>query len=274
VKRSRFSLALLAAITTICFAAAGVVTGIVGAADERVASKGAPNTDALPRIDDVASQLLFYAERLEESLAEAEAYDESKQTRVEKDAATVAALAALLDRHTAEHAKKPAAQAMAAAGKEISANFRDHSKATAANGRLKQALAADDKSAESSKESSSSSASPANRSDHAATPMLMKQIRFIENRLKRAARRADSKKHRSEVAGYAATIAALAAPLAADAAHFAKQPELQRQWKEESDLMSAAAAKLNLAAHDEKADLAAAVRALDASCARCHAEFR
>lgn len=230
-----------------------------------------------PNVDDIVAQLRFYAIRLDDSLAKADAYDESKQTRVEKDAATVAALAALLSRHTADHAAKPHATAVQRNAADILANHRDHAKAAAANAQLKRLLAdtkpTETQPAEAPSANAERSAADTRTADTA--PMLMKQIRFVDNRLKRAARdRAASAKLRSEVAGHAATLAALAEPTAANARHYGKTPEQQQRWRDHCRDMATAAASLNLAAHDGAANLTEAVRNLDQSCNHCHAEFR
>jgi hypothetical protein len=222
----------------------------------------------LPKIDDVAGQLQIYIERLDESLAKADDYNEAKQSRVEKDAVTVAGLAGLLARHSGDHELKASAPGVQAAANEIAAKYREQAPAAAALLRIKQLQSGETK-AEGTLDSAKTDAA----TDAA---MLMKQIRFIDNRMKRAARdRSSSEKSRSEVAGHAATIAALAEPLARAAKRHAKTPGDVKEWIDQSNAMAIAAAKLNAAANEDAAsDLRDALRAVDATCARCHADFR
>lgn len=227
----------------------------------------APKMAELPSINDVAEQLGVYIERLEESLAKADDYNEAKQSRVEKDAVTAAALAGLLARHNGDHALKESALGVQAAANEMAAQYLEHAPAAAALLRIKQLQSGEAK----------PDANPAAMTE---TPtdaaILMKQIRFIDNRMKRAARdRVSPEKSRGEVAGHAATIAALAEPLARAAKPHAKTPGEVKEWIEQSNAMAAAAARLNSTAHDDAGkDLREALRAVDASCARCHADFR
>jgi cytochrome c556 len=251
-----------------------LIIGLVWGGDDRSGErteKGLPQ----PHIKDVVAQIRFYAERLDESLAKADAYDESKQTRVEKDAATVAALANTLARHHDENDIKSQANELHAAAAELSANLRDHARAAPANERIRLALAAksapDDKTPETGADSSTKpTANPVD-----TNPMLMKQIRFIDNRLKRAARGRDgSEKQRAEVAGHAATLAALADAMRANVKHYGKDAARERLWNDQCNDMAAAAAKLNDAARVPGENLSQFVRTLDATCARCHADFR
>lgn len=264
---------LVRAIAYVAIAGLSCASLAVVQAVEFRESSGDPKQEApLPNVDDVVAQMRFYADRLGESLAKADAYDESKQTRVEKDAATVGALAALLSRHTTDHATKPRANAIRQGAADILAGFRDHAKAAAAYAHLARLLTE----AKSTEPPAAKAERPAAETPAPdATPMLMKQIRFIDNRLKRAARdRAASAKLRAEVAGHAATLAALAESTAANAAHYGESPEQQQVWRDHCRDMAVAAARLNAAAHDGAANLAEAARSLDQSCNRCHADFR
>jgi hypothetical protein len=258
-------------VAVYCVAGIGFASGGEEPADGKNDAAVAP----LPHVDDVVGQLRFYAERLQESLAKADAYDESKQARVEKDAATVAALAGVLQRHCDDHALKPVAAHIRSAANEISANLRDYTKAAPANDRIAAALAGKATTDEKASAVEAASSPDAAKATADTNPMLMKQIRFIDNRMKRAARdRNASEKQRGEVAGHATTLAALAEAMAANSKHYGKTESRERQWNEACANMATAAAKLNAAARDSAANLSQAVRALDATCARCHADFR
>jgi len=181
---------------------------------------------------------------------------------------TAAALAGLLARHDGHHTLKATAAGVQAAANEMAAKYCEHAPAAAALLRIKQLQ--------------SGEAKPAEKPDSARTDaptdaaMLMKQIRFIDNRMKRAARdRSSPEKSRGEVAGHAAVIAALAEPLGRAAKPHAKSPDEVQEWIEQSNAMAATAARLNAVAHDDAGtDMREALREVDASCARCHADFR
>lgn len=249
------------------FAAAALLLGqsfLVAQAPDRAAADKPPQ----PNIDDIAAQIGFYAERLGESAQDDGDYNELDQTRVEKDAVTVAALALLLAQHDQDHALRPAAAAVLAAANDMAANHHEHAPTAAAYHRLSDALA-------SKAHSADGTTTPDAKFAVTDTAMLMKQIRYIENRLKRAASRNPTDKTRSDVAGHAATLAALAAPMAQDAKQFAKSAHQQRTWVRQSEAMAAAAAQLNAAANDVNVtSFNDAVRALDATCSRCHNDFR
>jgi cytochrome c556 len=258
----------LVAVAAHCVLMIGLVWGGDDKTDKNT-EKGPPQ----PHIEDVVAQIRFYAERLDESLAKSEAYDESKQTRVEKDAATVAALATILARNPDDHAAKPQAATLHAAAEEISANLRDHAKAAPANERICQALgetAATNDKTPTAPYGASPKPNPVD-----TNPMLMKQIRFIDNRLKRAARSRDAtEKQLAEVAGHAATLAALADAMRANAKHYGKDAAREQLWIDQCDDMATAAASLNVAARTPGENVSQSVRKLDATCARCHADFR
>jgi cytochrome c556 len=240
----------------------------VGAQD---AAPKAPAAE-LPKIDDVAAQLRVYVERLEESLAKADDYNEAKQSRVEKDAVTAAALAGLLARHDGDHTLKATAAGVQAAANEMAAKYLEHAPAAAALLRIKQLQSGEAK--PDAKPAATTDSAKADAPTDAA--MLMKQIRFIDNRMKRAARdRSSPEKARGEVAGHAAVIAALAEPLGRAAKPHATMPDEVQEWIEQSNAMAAAAVRLNAAANgDAASDLRVALRAVDATCTRCHADFR
>jgi hypothetical protein len=229
------------------------------------ADQGKPS---LPHVDDVVGQIRIYVERLDDALAKPDSYDVAKQARVEKDATTLAALAAMLARHDAQHDLKPAASAMRDAAAKMAANYREHEPCAAELKRIKDLLAGEAKAPSASSETSGPLAADA--------VMLMKHLRFIDNRLKREPRpRNPDAKARAEIAGHAATIAALAEPLSGGVKSYARAATREAAWQEQSTAMAVAAVRLNAAARDESgAKIAAAARALDATCNRCHADYR
>ncbi|MEX2188888.1 MAG: hypothetical protein WD875_18915 [Pirellulales bacterium] len=264
----RLSLFLTLAASCVAFPLAG--RALVGQTPDAAApDSSATDKPPQPKIDDIAAQLRDYAERLGESLEDDGDYNELDQTRVEKDAATVAGLAWLLVKHDDDHALKPAAPALLAAASEITTHYRDFEPSAAGYKRLSATLATKEKPGDAT---TAKDASP----PVAGTAMLMKQMRFIDNRLQRAAkRRPPTEKTRTDIAGHAATVAALAEPMSGDAKQFAKTADEVRLWQQQSADMAVAAARLNLLANDANAkDFSAAVRALDATCTRCHHDFR
>ena len=100
----------------------------------------------------------------------------------------------------------------------------------------------------------------------------MKQVTFVNNRLRRNMRRFDDKSE--DIALDAAVLSAIAQAVAHDYSA-AKNPEEQAQWYEFSREMRDSAGELNAQAHQrDRNAVDAALATLSKSCEQCHAVFR
>jgi hypothetical protein len=221
-----------------------------------------------PSAESLAQQIAFFAGRIQESLASETEYDIAKQTRVRKDAMTLAALARCMKQHGGEHVLVAAADEIATTADGMMVDRKDFSKTNSHWKSIEAALKRDAKSPE-------TPASPAARQNPDALAdidTLMKQIRFVENRLKLSASKLDEQPSREQVAGFAATYAALAKPLADLAPKYGKEAE---EWSAMSRALERSAIAASRAANGNDAPaMKSALRRVEQSCNACHAAFR
>ena len=101
---------------------------------------------------------------------------------------------------------------------------------------------------------------------------LMKQVTFVNNRLRRNMRRLDQKA--DDIALDAAVLSVIAQAVAHDTSAV-KDPTDSAQWVEFSNTMRDSAGELNAQAHQRNREGAeAALTTLTKSCEQCHAVFR
>lgn len=221
----------------------------------------APTRGAVVPVEDLKQQTAFFFERLDESLADASKYGLAKHARVKKDAATIALLVA----GRSEAGEIPTIQANEASRIAMALVSRANKFPEAARqlAALRKTLDATDP-------------MPAAAEEKLEWPtvdmgQLMKQMEFVDNRLKQTVNdAADFAQARDSAAGYAATLWAMAADMEAVPAKV--DPE---KWRKMSTAMRVEAAETNAKAH--AGDFSAtreAFRKLAATCNACHADYR
>jgi len=203
-----------------------------------------------------------YAGQLHEATASEQAYADG-QSKVKKEAHTLVALALCLGLSDEEAPLKKSAPAIVAAAKQLS-QATDYATAQAAEQALAAAVAG------------KATDGPELKWEPAASMgQLMKQVTFINARLKRGARPGPRfEKQADDNAAYATTLAAIAQVVLADT-HEVKDPSQMDHWYQlNADMRdSAAAAAQALTQRDAEATHAALVK-MEKSCSQCHQSFR
>jgi cytochrome c556 len=209
--------------------------------------------------DDLKSQVDFYLGRLQESLASGQDYDEAKQSRVWKDANTLAALALVLgmvDKANPLQKSAPQLGQWATALAEAKGNYEQAAEALA---EVKEVAAG-----------RKSSALPTSSRKAATLEPLMKQTPIVHAAMKRGIE-GRFQKQASQAAGQAATLSAIAVT----AALVPPDKSDLNKWRDFCAEMRDAAGEINSAAHagDQAAARAGLVR-LSKSCDACHEVYR
>ena len=218
------------------------------------ASADPPSTAKRPRVapaDDLKSQVDFYVGRLQESLASRQDYDEDRQSRVWKDAHTLAALALALGMDDKANPLQKSASQLGQWATAL-AEAKDHYEQAA------KALAEVTEAAAGRKTSDV----PKSSGKAGTLQALMKQTTIVHTAMKRGFEGRFQKQ-----GPQAATLAAIAETIARvppDQADLAK-------WRDFCAEMRDAAGEINSAAHagDQAAARAGLVR-LSKSCDACH----
>lgn len=213
-------------------------------------------------VKDVVDQVKVFLGRLETDLEDKDAYEKEVQERVEKDANTVAVLAAVLGVHDEAHEKKATAKALLTASQEIAKNAKDFEKAGAALKKAQAAWEATDGDGKTSLEGVADLA------------QLMKQVPIVNNSLRNGVTGTRFERQKEKTAATAATLAAIAEVSAFDESYIADEsdkPEWMRICFEMRDA-TAAVAKATRAGDQEtaKKELDRVVK----TCDDCHAKFR
>ena len=246
-------------------AACGVGGALLAAAEDSGATADAaavPKVSRFAPAKDLKAQTDFYLGRLQESLAARDDYDEAKQSRVGKDANTLAVLGLALAMHDEDNAVRGKLELVRAA-QSLAASSGDFDGAAQALARAKLAAGG---------APAAAGEKPAWQKVAALEP-LMKQVPIVHGALKRGIE-GRFQRQAEAAAGQAATLAAIA-----EAARFdtsaVKDPADAGPWRRYCAEMRDAAGEVNSAAHagDQAAARAGLVR-LAKSCDACHAAFR
>ncbi len=166
------------------------------------------------------------------ALADAQSYTD-KSRQVKRDAHTLSALALTLAKHDQDHRLKASAPTLLAAAQQL-AGAKDYDAAKKAFANVESATAG----------KSTDAAAPAEWRKVAGLGQLMKQVTFINNRLKRNLRRFDERK--DDNVRDAATLAAIAQACNYDT-HEVKDPADLDKWYQLCGEMRDAAGALNAA---------------------------
>jgi cytochrome c556 len=242
---------------SLSFVAIGVVALVVG----RLGGDEPPKVSQFAPAEDLTGQVTYYVGRIDEALADPKDYDEAKQSRVGKDANTLAALALSLSLHDVEG--KYRGGALLKAAQRLAESSGEYAPAAAAAAEVKTAAAGGDE-----------KPSEIKWSKVASLSALMKQVPVVNNALKRGLDPARFQRQAAQSAGQAATLAAIAQAVMYDD-EYATDPATTAQWQTLCQQMRDAAAEVNAAVHSGKADAAqAAMKRLAQNCDACHEKFR
>lgn len=203
-----------------------------------------------------------YVASAEKSLADETAFDTEK-VRLKKDANTLLCIAVALGTHDRENPLQTSAPALFAGAQKLAA-ATDFAQGQAALAELQAAM-----------KSESTTGPLLKWGKVASMGQIMKQVTFINTRLKRGIRPGPRFAGAAdENARYATTLAVIGQAIVGDT-HEVKQPEDMPKWYEYSAAMRDSAAELGtaLVARDE-ANAQAAAKKLEQSCSDCHKVFR
>lgn len=218
-----------------------------------------PKLSQIVPADDLVAQVRAFDHDLQSAVADEKTYaDESH--KVKRDAHSLAAVAMVLGLYDTDHELKAAAPALVMAARELAA-APDYAAANEAAAEIHAALAEPVAASE-----------PVKPEKVASMGQLMKQVTFVNNRLKRGLRRLNDKT--DEKARDAALLAAIAQAIVYDT-HEVKKDEQQEDWYRFCGEMRDAAGELNAqikAADKQGAE--AAMKRLGQSCEACHQVFR
>lgn len=218
-------------------------------------SSYAPHADLLGQVD-------FFLERVQETLSAGEV-DMAGQSRLVKDANTLAMLGLVLSQHDAEFPEKSAMSGFVKAAQSLAAAEGDLAKSQAALAEL-QASRAGKKTTE---------VPPLQWQRVASLPLVMKQVPLIHAALKRGTGRR-LERNKEQAAGQAAALAAIAQASIFDD-EYASTPEDVATWQKFCAEMRDAAGEVNIAAHAGDTDrVESSMNKMLQSCEACHEKFR
>lgn len=242
----------------------GLLLVLVGGMSAALLAGDPPAPPSLAEVvpaDDLIAQARAFATGMKAMLADETTYQDEAH-KLTRDAHTLAAAALVLGLYDTDHDLKAAAPALVAAARKLAA-AKDYAAAKAAFAEIEAALAGQDKGA----------SSPTTKPEKVASMgQLMKQVTFVNNRLKRGLRRLGDKT--DEKARDTALLAAIAQAITYDT-HEVKHDEQRDDWYRFCGEMRDAAGQLN--AQIKAADKQGAERAakrLGQSCEACHQVFR
>jgi hypothetical protein len=220
--------------------------------------------------DDLIDQVHYLVQRLDESLASRDDFDEARQSRVAKEADVVAVLGLGLTLHDSQHALRNSAPWLISASQSLASAGGDYEVARKALGALKDAAA--------NKTDADIAAKPqtviTGWKPIAPLGLLMKEVPIVQSNLKRSIQGDRFKSQAKQSAGAAATLAVIAQEIMADESAV-KDPAQRPKWQAECAELRDAAGAVNHAIH--AADLEATKSSLSRlahSCEACHADFR
>jgi cytochrome c556 len=221
-----------------------------------------PPTSSYAPAEELLGLVEEYVEKLRGSLRDEESF-QSGQPRLKKEASTLACFAVALGLHDMDNRLKGSA-AMLLAGAQQLAAAENLESSRAAMSQIESALGGN-------------SASPAELSWNkvASLEQLMKQVTFLNARLKRAARGGPRfASSAEEAAGYATTLAVIAQAITADT-HEVKDAADIPKWFEYCAQMRDTAGEAASALRARNAEAAQmALARMEQSCNACHKTFR
>jgi hypothetical protein len=238
-----------AACLAVC--AAGLAADAPGERDEPF--KAIPPADLNRQVD-------LYLQGFATALADSGKYEEVSR-RVMKDAHTLAAIALVLAKHESDHPRKRSAPALLSAAQRL-ASATDYPSARSALAAVQAAAKGGGNPAETSPKWGTV----------APQGQLMKQVTFVNNRLRRNMRRLEEKA--DDIALDAAVLSVIAQAVTHDYSAV-KDPQQSAKWVEFCNTMRDTAGELNAQVHQKNREGAdAALGRMTKNCEQCHAIFR
>ena len=220
-----------------------------------------PSLAEVAPADDLIAQVRAFETNMQTTLADEKTYQDEAH-KLARDAHTLAAVALVLGLYDTDHELKAAAPALVEAAGNL-AKAKDYAAAQRAFAAVEMAVA----------DKGDGGAAPTTKPAKVASlGQLMKQVTFLNNRLKRGLRRWGDKS--DEKARDTAVLAAIAQAITYDT-HEVKHDEQRDDWYRFCGEMRDAAGELNaqLKAADKQGAERAAKR-LGQSCDACHQVFR
>jgi cytochrome c556 len=218
-----------------------------------------PKVSQFAPAEDLLAQFNYYQNRLKETVGAEADYDEAKQTRIIRDANTVAVVAQHLGMHDTDNAVKKSAGGIIKAAQAMT-TATDHKSVSAAYADLEKAMAG-------------GSGDEAKWGKVAAMGQLMKQVNVINPALKRGLQPARIKSQAKTTAGHTATLAAIANSLLFDTHEVKNEADLP-SWYEYAAEFRTSAYELNAAIKSgETAKVSSALTRMNRSCDTCHKKF-
>lgn len=216
---------------------------------------------------DLAGLAQDYAGSFSEPTSDADKYNEAAQAKVKKDAHTLAVVALALHLSDEDHPLKPASPALVAAARELAA-AADVEAARSAAGKIDRLVGG------AASDEGSDAPTLADWQKVASMGALMKQVTFVQNRLKRGLQPNRFQQLSGETAKYAALLAVIGQAVTVDT-HEVKNPADLPDWYRYCGDMRDAAGEVNAAIHAQDLDAVnAAMVRLEKSCNGCHQVFR
>jgi len=250
--------------TTMLIAACSVSATLV-AAVLATDPPAAPKVSSFAPAEDLVHQVNYFVERSVESLANKDDYPEANQSRVKKDANTLALLALALALHDSDHSLKASAPALVGSAQALAAGSADYDKAKAALENVQKAAKG---------EGSPDAVKPTEWKKVGSQGQLMKQAQIVYNQLRRGTDARRFKRQVAENAGMAATLAVIGQSAVIDT-HEVKNPADLGEWYKLAAEMRDSAAAVNAAIHaGSQEDSAKALQRMSANCEECHKRFR
>jgi hypothetical protein len=243
-------------LSAILSSVAVMATGVSAVA----APPEAPPVSKIAKADDLAGQVDYYLESLEESTEDADEYADSAG-KVVKGANTMILISLALGLHDQDNKYKAAAPAMIKACQELAA-AKDFSAAKKGVAAVKEAI------------SSKGDASALKWGEVAELHAVMEQVPLINSRLKRYLRGKRFKSEAAQTAGNAAVLAIIAQGTMGSVAK-TKAPDQADKWYAFCEEMRDASVALNASIHAQDEDAKdTALEALGDSCHNCHEIFK
>jgi len=238
------------------------LTLVLGVGVRAADPPAAPKASAFAPVDDLDKQLTYYLDRIDKALADKAEYDEGKQSRVKKDANTVAILALTIGMHDGEHKLKANAGGVIKAAQELSKASDKFEGAKAASEAMQKAATA-------------TAGTKVTKWEKAGDMVaLMKAVPLINNTLKKAAADLAKGKNAETAAGAAATMAAIAQGTLVDTEAVKNAADTPKWYQFSAEMRDAAGEVNKLAKAKDQAAMAAAMSKLSKTCEDCHAVFR
>ncbi len=239
-----------------------VVNGIAGRVLAEPATADVPAVSTFAPADVLVSQVNEWLKQFEADLATPEEYA-AKLTRVQRDAHSLAVVAAALILHDQPHELKASAGELLEGAQALAA-ATDYAAAKAANDRLRSPSA----------EKGEPLASITWDVQAAPIEPLMKQVTFIYNRLRRGVNGTRFEKQQAENARYAALLAVIGQVVSIDKTSLKEDSDAPK-WRELCAAMRDEAGQVGAAVKSlDQAAAKSALERLDRSCTECHKIFR